>query len=119
MAFTGTAVTKQISDRCVRVTGLSLAAAAAGIFGLFGSTVVGAEALPDGFAPEPFTYGGVDVTQIESVRVTWNFVGDAPATGVPLRIVKTGSGATFAITVTNEDGAAATPDIEFYIEFRD
>ncbi|MCC7024635.1 MAG: hypothetical protein IT338_17540 [Thermomicrobiales bacterium] len=119
MAFTGTAVKTQISDRCVRVTGLSLAAAASGLFGLFGSTVVGAEALPDGFNPKPYAYQGDTIPLTESVRVTWNFVGDAPATAVPLRIVKSGTGLAFQIEVTNEDGAAATPEIEFYIEFRD
>ena len=119
MAFTGVPVITQISERCVRITGVSLAADASGILGLFGSTVVGAVALPDGFNPKPYAYQGDVITQIESVRAYVNFAGDAPATGVPVRVVKTGAGATFAITFTNEDGAAATPDLEIYVEFRD
>lgn len=120
MAFTGIPSVVQISDRCVRITGVSLAADASGILGLFGGTVVGAVELPDGFNPKPYAYQGDVISLIESVRAYVNFAGNAPATGVPLRVVKTGTThADFAITFTNEDGAAATPDLEIYVEFRD
>lgn len=119
MAFTGVPVIEQISDRVVRVTGVSLAAGADGILGLFGSTVVGAVALPAAFDPRPYEYQGNIVSLIESVRVTINPVTDVSNFGIPIRVVKTGAGPTFAITFTNDEAAVASGDLEIYVEFRD
>ena len=120
MAFTGAAVFQQVTDRCVRITGLSLAGAASGILGLFGSTVVGAVALPAAFKPRPTTYNDTAVSLIELIRVNVLPMGSAQAaTAVPLRVVKAGATQVlFSITFTNDDAAAATSDdLEIYVFF--
>ena len=122
MAFTGSAVIQQISDRTVRVTGVSLAAGASGILGLFGGTVVGAVALPDSFNPQPYVYQPTanTVSLQESIRVTMNPVTDVSNFGIPIRVVKTGTTHTdFAITLTNDAAAVASGDLEIYVNFRD
>ena len=107
MAFTGTAVFETVSDSKVRVTGLSLASAASGVFGLAGS---GAEIeLPASFQPK--TYGGVDLA--ESIQVDFHLV-TAEAVAPALQIVKVAS--PWSATVTN-GGAAASGGLEFYIDF--
>ena len=117
MAFTGVAVIKQISERTVRITGLSLVAGDEGILGLFGGSVVGAVALPESFQPRPRTFGGVAVTLIESVKVTLNPVTDVSNFGIPIRVVKTGAGLAFSISFINDAAAVASADLEIYVEF--
>ena len=113
MAFTGTATIEKVSDRMVRVTGLSLAGAAAGVIGLAGS---GAEIeLPadptDGWKP----YGNVSL--IAAISTLINIVEDV-TTPVPISIVKTGStNDTFAMTFHNDTAATASGGLEIYIEF--
>jgi hypothetical protein len=123
MAFTGTPVFEQISDRCVRLTGVSLAASTTGSVGLFGTTVPGAIALPDAFNPKAYDYGSNLVSLGESIRATVNATGitPSPATAVPVRVNKAGGTPphTFAVTFINDDSAAATAGLEIYIEFRD
>lgn len=120
MAFTGTFAAQMISDRVARVTGVSLAAGASGIIGLFGGAVVGANALPRQFKPEPYRYGtaNVEVTLIESIRVTINPVTDVANFAIPIRVVKSGAGvAAFQIALTNDEAAVASPELEIYVEF--
>lgn len=120
MAFTGTPVFQMISDRVVRLTGVSLASGAAGIVGLNGSTVVGAVQTPNQFKPEPYRYGvaNPNVSLPESIRVTINPVTDVSNFAIPIRVVKTGTTtAGFAITFTNDEAAVTSPELEIYIEF--
>jgi hypothetical protein len=116
MAFTGAPVIVQVSERVVRVTGVSLAAGAAGILGLFGSTVVGAVALPRSFQPEPRTFQGDVIPLTESIRVTINPVTDVEGPGPNIVVEKAGAGLAFGITLTNGAAALATGDLEIYVE---
>lgn len=119
MAFTGTATIKPISDRCVRVTGLTLAGAAVGTIGLHGKTVSPDVSLPASFNPQPYGYEGAKVTLIDSVRVTMN-VDTSVTTLVPVSVVKTGTThADFVITFTNTTVATTSAELEIYVEFRD
>ena len=110
MPFTGTAVFEEVADDLVRVTGLSLAAAGAnGNFGLAGDA--GAEIeLPARFQPRD--YG--DVTLSESVQVDIQRTSNE-ANALVLQVVKTEG--PFRITITNNDAANASGDLEFYIRF--
>lgn len=110
MAFTGTAVFEQISESCVRVSGLSLAASQAGTISL--STGAGEKKLPASFQPKP--YGSVDL--IEGVWVTYEFV-TTTVNGPKLRTVKTLPSNELLITVTNDDAGNATPSLIIYVHF--
>jgi len=120
MAFTGTPTIQQISDRCCRITGVSLAAGDSGVIGLSTS---GAEVeLPASFKPTPYHYQPTanSVSLIESVRIYLNPVTDVSNFQIPIRVVKTGSThALFAATFTNDEAAVASPNLEIYVEFRD
>ena len=122
MAFTGSPVIQQISDRTVRITGVSLAFGASGILGLHGGAVGGAVALPASFKPHDYHYQPTDndVSFQESVRVTINPVTDVSNFGIPIRVVKTGTVvADFAITLTNDAAGTGSGDLEIYVTFRD
>ncbi len=107
MAFTGAAVFQKISDRVMRVTGLSLGIGAAGTIGLFGGA--GEVSLPDNFEPSPYQ----DVDLIEGVEVSVTMV-TAEAVAPAVQVVKTT--AAFLTTMTN-GGAAATGGMEIYFRF--
>jgi hypothetical protein len=118
MAFTGTPTIVQISDRLVRVTGLSLAAGAAGVFGLSESTVSGAVKMPAAFKPANYQAEGHTVTLQDSVQCAFQNAATGVATAIPLAVVKSGStDEDFAITVTNTHGSLASPAQEFMISF--
>lgn len=112
MAFTGVPVVKKIGDKLYRVTGVSLAAAAAGTISVPGQ---GGEVILEGalwgkYAGE---YEAV-IDLAESIQVLINFTGDAaPATAIPLRVGKTADG---NITITNDSGDATT-DLEIYVRY--
>jgi hypothetical protein len=112
MAFTGVPVVKKIGDKLYRVTGVSLAAAAAGTIGVPGQV---AEATLEGalwgqYAGE---YEAVIDLQ-ESIQVLINPAGDAVGAGAkPLRVVKTAAG---LITITN-DATDATSSLEIYVRY--
>lgn len=110
MAFTGAPVFQKVSDRVMRVTGLSLAAGAAGVFGLNGDA--GAEIeLPADY--KPVAYADVDLA--ESVEVA---VHKAATSAAALDlIVAKAPGPPFRVTVTNDDGVNATGALEFYFRF--
>lgn len=116
MAFTGSATVVQVSDRKVRVTGLSLAGSAAGTISLHGGT--GQVTLPAGFAPSPYTNSeGAVVAMQDSVEVSLVPV-TAITTLVPISVVKTGTTPTdFLITLTNTTSATASAGQDIYIEF--
>lgn len=111
MAFTGTPTVKQVTSNKFRITGLSLGASAAGTIALTPGT---GEA--EFTAPDWQPHG--DVTLQDAINAQVNFLGAGVATQVPVRIVKTGTTqADFVLTLTNNDGAAATPALEIYVTF--
>lgn len=120
MAFTGIAVVQQVSDRKFRITGLSLAAAAAGTIGFTDKTAPAEVSLS---APTWQPYGmpdGSSVSLIEAIEVSMTLLG-AVATAVPVQVVKTGvDHAGFVITLTNNtpaQGGAASPELEIWVEY--
>ncbi len=110
MPFTGAAVFQKVSDGLVRVTGLSLAASAAGTISLFGEG--GDVELPDSFNISPYQ----DVDLAEAVEVSYVRV-DAISNPDLIRVAKTLPGGDLLITMTNDDGANVTPGLEIYIRF--
>ncbi len=115
MAFTGSATIKKITDSLCRVTGLSLAAGASGTIGLFGGG--GEVDLPED--PTKGWQGFGDVTLQDSVQVTVNPVTDVAGYDEALRVVKSGTVQDdFLVTITNDDGDVATPDLEIYVRIR-
>jgi hypothetical protein len=126
MAFTGTPVVKQVTDRQVRITGVSLAQGASGVIVLhpFTTPPGGAVVLPVGFQPHTYEYANVPglVTLQDSISVLINVAATNVAVAVPIAVVKTGTLPTdFTITVTNpgiiEDPNSAA--LEIYIFFHD
>lgn len=118
MAFTGTPTIVQISDRLVRITGVSLASGASGILGLAASTVSGAVKLPAAFKPANYQAEGHTVTLQDAVQCTCENAATGVATAIPLAVVKTGTtDEDFAITVTNTHGSLASPAQEIMVSF--
>lgn len=117
MAFTGiaNAVINQISDRVVRITGLSLAGLASGTISFTGGPASDV-ALPAAFTPDDVP--NATATMVDRTRVTVQQTASA-ATGMPYHVVKNagvgGGPASFQITITN-DGAAASGALEIYID---
>lgn len=109
MAFTGAPVVDKIGKYTARITGVSLASAAAGTIGLDGS---GAEAeLPESFPSqvEPGDQGGF--SGLVQVRVNSSTGGGQ----MDIRVNKTVS-TVFPITLTNA-GAGATGSLEIIVEY--
>lgn len=105
MAFTGTATVKRVSERMVRITGLSLAASAAGTISLFEGS--GSVKCPDDFNPEKYS----NVTLQDSVALR-----HLPC--VPITVAKAGTTQQdFLLTMTNQSGSVSTGALEIYIEF--
>lgn len=117
MAFTGTAVVKQITDQIVRITGLSLAAGAAGTIGLTGETgTAPGVTLPASFKTEHYAYLGVNVPFADSIECTAEAAAVGVATAIPVSVVKSGTSvADFRITITNTHGSLATPNLEIMV----
>jgi hypothetical protein len=111
MAFTGSAVFEQISERCVKIAGLSLASGAAGTISL--STGAGEETLPASFQPKP--YGDVDL--IEGMWLTYEVTTDVNNAALNLRTVKTLPASEWLVTITNDDGVNATGVLFIYVHF--
>lgn len=114
MAFGGAAVFKMVADNVVRITGLTLAAAATGTIGLTGNTGSPGVTMPAAFAPG--TYDSVDPTTValqDSIQVD---VHNVAATAISSQIVKTGtSAADFLVSITNQGAASGT--LEIYVRF--
>lgn len=121
MAFTGSATVKQVSDRIVRITGLSLAAAASGTVGLFGATgTPPGVTLPEQFQTEHYEYLGSNVPFADAIEVTAQAAATGVATAIPIAIVKTGTTtADFRATITNTHATLATPDLEIMVKFHE
>jgi hypothetical protein len=119
MAFSGTPVVKQVSDRIVRITDVSLGAGANGTIGLFGATGTAPNIrLPESFKAAPYTYGDDVVELQDSLDVTAEpneVTGDVQYAVV----TKTGTtAADFRATINNPFGSA-TPLLEIYIKFHE
>lgn len=119
MAFTGSATVKAVSDRIVRITGLSLAGNASGIIGLNGATGSAPDVkTPATFQPSPYNYDGSVVALQDAISVS---IAPDAAVANPLQVFAAKTGTTpadFRITVTNSSGSA-TPELEFYVRFHD
>lgn len=121
MAFTGTAVVTQVSDRIVRITGLSLASAAAGTVGLAGATgSAPGVTLPASFQTLHYTYNNAVVPFASCLDVSVVVAAVGVATAIPVAIVKTGTTvADFRVTLTNTHGSLASPALEIYIKLHE
>ncbi len=122
MAFTGTATVVPISDRIVRITGLSLASGASGVIVPFGavSPPAGSVTLPNSFQPKTYTYLDTPVTLQDSIEVTCEPAATGTATAIPVSTVKAGTTvANFTATLTNTHGSIATPALEIFVRFHD
>lgn len=119
MAFTGTATIKQISDRIVRITGLSLAGSASGTIGLHGATGSAPDVkLPAAFQPSTYAYGGAEVTLADAVEFEY-LPTNTVASFIAFDVNKTGTtAADFRVTVHNSSGSA-TPNLEMYVKFHE
>lgn len=120
MAFTGTAVVTQITDRIVRITGLSLAATATGTIGLAGATGSAPDVkLPASFNPQRYPYNGVDLAIADIVSVSVQAAGDTAA-AVALSVTKAGADeASFRISVKNPQSSGASAALEMFIRYHD
>jgi hypothetical protein len=113
MAFTGVPVVQKVTDRCFRITGVSLAGDASGTIGFSDKTVLAEASI---VAPDwqPYELDGV-VSLQDMVRVDVNIVTDV-TTPVPVSVVKTGTThLDFAITLHNDTAATASGNLEIYV----
>ena len=111
MPFTGAPVVTEITDGLFLITGVALALSASGTISLSGGTGEAKMTAPNWGAEGTKTIG--QQTQVITNRTT-----AVPATATPLRVVKSGTTPTdFLITVTNDDGAAASGSLEIYVRF--
>src|SRR6185295_11596627 len=102
MAFTGSATIIPISDRIVRITGLSLAAGASGTIGLFTASGTPGVKTPQSFQPAVYEYNTTSVGLQSSIQVTTQPAAIGVATAVPITVVKSGTtNVDFLATLTN------------------
>jgi hypothetical protein len=120
MAFTGSAVITQVSDRKVVIHGVSLAALAVGTINLWdiaADVPAGHVNLPQGFNPQPYGRPDGDVFLPQSIQITVVPVS-AVATAIPIEITKTGnSSPDFIASLTNNHGSINSPALEIWIEW--
>lgn len=120
MAFTGTATVVQVSGSIVRITGLSLAAGAAGTIGLFDNSGTPGVRLPASFQPKPYAFNGQDVSLSDMIDVQEKAAAVGTATAIPVAVVKTGTvPADWVATLTNTHATTATPDLEIYVRIHE
>lgn len=118
MAFTGAATIVQVSDREVRITGLSLGAGASGTIGLHEKTVPADVTLPAAFAPRPYETpeSTTPVGLQSSVKVTFASANPG-AVQMPIGVVKTGTTPEDFVATITDAGGDVTGDLEIYVEF--
>lgn len=117
MPFDGIPVIQQITDRKVRITGVSLdLGGQVGVIGLFGD--VGADLqLPDAFQPRPNRSAGQVLDLDALVEVSYVVVSDVNV-AVPVSISK--SLAPFQIAFhndTSDEGGFPTGELEIYVSY--
>jgi hypothetical protein len=119
MAFTGSATVKQVSDRKVRITGLSLAGAASGTIGLHTHTgSAPGVTLPEGFQPEPYTNTEGEIVSLQDAIQVSMVPDTGVVTLVPIAVVKSGADdKTFLITLTNSTVGTASAEVEIFVEW--
>lgn len=119
MAFTGTAVVKQIADQLVRITGLSLVGGASGTIGLAGHTGTPPDVvLPGAFKAQPYTYGSANVSLQDAIDVT-ALPAETSGLAQPIAVIKTGTTAgDYRATLSNAF-ASECPRLEIYVKFHD
>jgi hypothetical protein len=120
MAFTGSATIVQISDRKIRITGLSLASLAVGTIVCSDVDVDipgGAIRLPASFQPTAYSRPDGVVGCDSSIEIS--LVPDAAvATAIPVEISKTGTNSNeWVASVTNNHGSLASPALEIWVEW--
>lgn len=120
MAFTGSPVVQMISESECRITGVSLAGAAAGVIALSGHAAGPDVRLPAHFKPVEYTGpDGTLVDLIQSLDVTVKNAATGIATPVPFAVVKTGADpTTWVATITNLTGGTASPNVEIYVKYK-
>jgi hypothetical protein len=118
MAFTGTATIKLVADGMTRITGLSLAAGAAGTIGFTGSTNSPNVTLPAQMEAGSYVAAGATVTLSDAVDIGSKLADTTAGAIAPVAITKTGSQkADFLATLTNQSQASATGSLEIYVKF--
>lgn len=113
MAFTGVPVVQKVTDRCWRITGVSLAPSASGTIQFSDAPILSGPAI---VAPDwqPYSEDGL-VSLQDMVKIDVNDAG-AAAVASALSVVKAGSThADFVATLAN-NGAAPTPTLEIYVQ---
>lgn len=120
MAFTGAATIKMVSDRMVRITGLSLASeGVTGTIGLHEKTVPADVTLPAAFQPRKYEDAATPVALQDSISVRINYVNSG-ATLQAIQQVKTGTTPEdFVATLTNNAAVEGgdSGELEIYVEF--
>lgn len=119
MAFTGTAAITKVADNCYRITGLSLANAAAGTIAL-GEYAGAADVEIAGTGWNRYETSGLHGGMVElddSVDVQVKIAQADAAIVEDVAVTKAGNGPTdFIATVTNL-GTEATGALEIYVRF--
>ncbi len=117
MAFDGTAVIKQISDRMVRITGLSLGEGGSGTIGLHGASGSPPDVtLPEAFKTIHYDFAGANVPFQDCITLAINIVGGGIGGGVIPTVIKTGT-TTGDFRMTVHDIGGAGPDLEMLVTF--
>lgn len=118
MAFTGTAVIKEVSDGLVRITGVSLAAGAAGTIALFESIAAPGVRLPEEFKPRPYQYPDFTMVTLQDSVQIWLDFETPGSVAVPISVVKTGTDETdFLATLTSHSGSVSSGGLEIYVRY--
>ncbi len=117
MAFTGTPAVTYVSDNKVRITGLSLAAAATGTIGLAANVAAEVPLNPTAEWDRYVNARGETIELDDSIKVTVIKAEAGLSTTEAVAVVKTGNGPTdFLATLSNPD-AAASGALEIWVEF--
>lgn len=118
MAFTGTATITQLSDKKLVITGLSLAASAAGTISL--QAGAGEQKAPTSFDFNPWKYlpSGATITRAQGIRVTTVKAAATPVAASSISIVNSGADTDAAAlwTLTNTDASNASGALLIYMD---
>ncbi len=114
MAFTGTPTVTSLGKNTVRITGISLAAAASGTIGLTGGGA--GVSLPANFpSAVDAALSAAGLTMADGVDVRYNRSSSGGTQASHLTVAKQAT--PFLITLTNPDGANASGSLEIYVQY--